>query len=96
MKPGRTEVVVVSAVKNPGDLWVQLRRYSQQLDDLMSRMQQYYGSLKDGDLKVNEPIIGQYCCALSHQGRWHRACIEEVHGASLHLRLIDFGTYAFF
>lgn len=93
VEPGTKEDGYITVVENLGEFWIQLSRLSPQLDILMNQMDSYYSQIQPLDLKINSPIIGQYCCScFTEDDGWYRAYIKEVDGKSLTVEYIDYGN----
>ena len=93
MSPEPKENVIVTAVTNYSDFYVQLSKSSDQLDQLMGQLHELYSQMNASDLQLISPIIGQYCCScFTEDDGWYRACIEEVDGKQLTVRYIDYGN----
>lgn len=93
MSPESKENVIVTAVNNYSDFYVQLSKSATQLDQLMGQLHEMYSQMNASDLQLISPIIGQYCCScFTEDDGWYRACIEEVDGKQLTVRYIDYGN----
>ena len=93
MSPKSKENVLVTAVNNYADFYVQLSKSVPQLDTLMGQLHEFYSQMNASDLQLISPIIGQYCCScFTEDDGWYRACIEEVDGKQLTVRYIDYGN----
>ena len=91
--PESKENIVVTAVTNYSDFYIQLTKSSPQLDQLMEQLNELYSQMNASDLQLISPIIGQYCCScFTEDDGWYRACIEEVDGKQLTVRYIDYGN----
>ena len=94
MSPESKENVIVTAVNNYSDFYVQLSKSATQLDQLMGQLHEMYSQMNASDLQLISPIIGQYCCScFTEDDGWYRACIEEVDGKHCQIyRLWKFRT----
>ncbi|KAM4731883.1 RING finger protein 17 [Anableps anableps] len=83
---------VVSHINNLSDFYIQLVDNMESLL-LSAKLQDYYNSLKEDELRVYCPVIGQACVAPFEDKLWYRAqVIGHPGGRKVEVQYVDFGN----
>ena len=90
---GSKEHVYVTSFTSPENFFCQLVKTSTQLDELMDKLEEFYRPLGDGEECLNNPQIGDACCAMfTEDDGWYRAVITKVSGNTVEVRYLDYGN----
>ena len=89
---GQREKVVVSFSESPSKLWIQLDSKKSQLDALLNTMFEYYSSVTEDKLKVQEVKEGQLVAAVSEDESWYRGKVVVSEGNNVTVMFVDYGN----
>ena len=91
--PGTSESVFVTYVTGFQKFFCQVTRSHPELDNLMWQMENHYTTLDTDQEQLREPVVGTFCAAkFAPDDSWYRGKILDVHGKSVTLQYVDFGT----
>ncbi|KAL0275901.1 UNVERIFIED_CONTAM: hypothetical protein PYX00_003621 [Menopon gallinae] len=93
---GEAVDVIIAEVWSPYKFFIQLKKFEEEFDALMSAIQSYYRFTSD-KLKMPEATVqvGQICVVVYNAGavpEWHRSVITSVNPESVEVMLVDYGT----
>ncbi|KAL5017454.1 hypothetical protein ScPMuIL_007043 [Solemya velum] len=76
-----------------GQFYIQLASLEDQLHELMSAVEESYGTLTASDLVLENLVRDQPCCAkYSLDGSWYRGVIEDSTADTITVHFIDYGN----
>ena len=90
-KPGDKAHVFVPFVESGQKFFCQPAQTSNDLDDLMAKLEEYYSTDEQTMPSVS---TGSYCVGQYEDGGWYRAQITQVEGESVSVFYIDYGDVA--
>ena len=91
LKHGDKVDVFIPFVDSAQKFFCQLSQNSNDLDDLMIRLEEHYSS--DQEI-ITSISVGSFCVARYEDGGWYRAQITQVQGNSIEVFYIDYGDAA--
>ena len=91
--PGTSENVFVTYVTSFRKFCCQVTRGHPEFDHLMWQMESHYTTLDTDQEQLREPVVGTFCAAkFSPDDSWCRGKILDVHGKTITLQFLEFGT----
>lgn len=91
---GSVESVYVTFVgtSDTSDFFCQQTKTSEQLDNLMNEIEEYYRPLGDEDPYI-EPCVGEACCVMfTEYDGWYRARVTSITGDTIVVCYLDYGN----
>ena len=90
-KQGDQVEVFVPFVESVQNFFCQSSRSSSDLDDLMTRLEEFYTTNEEPLTSISS---GSFCVAQYEDGGWYRAQVTQVQGQSISVFYIDYGDTA--
>ncbi|XP_061180909.1 uncharacterized protein LOC133189557 [Saccostrea echinata] len=85
--------VYVVYVKSPTEFWSQMVSKSEELEEMMEKMNEEYNGLFPKERCVHEYEVGKPCVAkFSEDNRWYRGEISEVEDDRVKVHFVDYGN----
>lgn len=89
----KTVKVYVVYIKSPTEFWCQTISKSEELEEMMEKMNEEYGSLFPKERCIHEYEIGTPCIAkFSDDDRWYRGEISKVEDDKVGVLFVDYGN----
>ncbi|KAM9356317.1 tudor domain-containing 6 [Pholidichthys leucotaenia] len=84
-------LVAVQHVSNPSEFWIQTKKCTEELDELMSNIYHHYKNSAYKDV-VTVPVVGLCCAAMAEDGDFYRAVVTEVGETEVEVFFVDYGN----
>lgn len=93
---GESCEVYVSFVNTPSEFWIQLSNSTEAIDDLMEKINTFYGALSPSENRLwsiseGAPCVAQY----AEDGRWYRAVVRQNSSENCEVQFVDYGNSDF-
>ena len=76
---GEVHTVCVISVTSPSDFWCQLENCKTELKSMSERIELFYDSLGENDLRLHFLQDGDVCCAkFAEDDKWYRSLVDKV------------------
>ncbi|XP_064604917.1 uncharacterized protein LOC135470098 [Liolophura sinensis] len=93
---GESCEVYVSFVNTPSEFWIQLSKSTEAVDELMEKINMFYGALSPSENRLRSVSEGMPCVAqYPEDERWYRAVIRQYAGENCEVQFVDYGNSDF-